>query len=274
MSSKRPASCIVESGEDSDYEPHRKQHKRKTRQPRKAKEVPPVYEAVVDVLAENAAAGSGSSVAAVDKQVVAWIKKCLDRASHPNTPEAEAKAALHLASKLMGYHNVTQAEILSHVPASERRGYAGQSTVTIQRADGGTKTVRLNAYHTDVCSAMETFFNCKHYTTTSGVGWPGKGFVICTFYGLADNTVAAAMAFETAINLIEKWCVRYKGGDRKSYVMGVANELRVMAKEEADAEAGGHRKPRRRLKKREAGRRRLIVGAGLTGSLLYHWMRL
>lgn len=34
-------------------------------------------------------------------EVIARIKKCLDRANHPTTPEGEAKAALRMSSRLM-----------------------------------------------------------------------------------------------------------------------------------------------------------------------------
>jgi hypothetical protein len=42
---------------------------------------------------------------------------------------------------------------------------------------------------------------------------------------------------ETAIQFLEKWCSKHKGGARNSYLLGYGNELNVMAKEEVAAEA-------------------------------------
>jgi len=46
---------------------------------------------------------------------------------------------------------------------------------------------------------MQIFFDCKSYSTRkyTSVEW--------TFYGIAENTIAAAMAFEMAYNLIIEW---------------------------------------------------------------------
>jgi hypothetical protein len=46
---------------------------------------------------------------------------------------------------------------------------------------------------------MEVFFDCKSYSTARpwSIEW--------TFYGIAPNTVAAAIAFEMAHNLILEW---------------------------------------------------------------------
>lgn len=75
----------------------------------------PLYKATVTQLAEKESVRVGPS-ANIDNAIVQQITKCLQRANHPTTPEAEAKVALHLASRLMGQHNVSQAEILAHEP--------------------------------------------------------------------------------------------------------------------------------------------------------------
>jgi len=48
------------------------------------------------------------------KKLWETIVKCMGTTNHPNTLEAEAKAAIHLASRLMGRYNVSQAEVLAH----------------------------------------------------------------------------------------------------------------------------------------------------------------
>src|SRR5438876_815393 len=77
---------------------------------------------------------------------------------------------------------------------------------------------------------MEVFFDCKSYTCKGcfSVDW--------VFYGLAENTVAAAMAFEMVYNVVVGWSMRYKGNDRPSYVLGACDELWLMAKDERAAE--------------------------------------
>lgn len=63
--------------------------------------LPALYKASIKELAETGTVSS-SSVHDLDDGILQRIKKCLDRANHPNTAEAEAKAAFHLASRLMG----------------------------------------------------------------------------------------------------------------------------------------------------------------------------
>lgn len=190
--------------------------------------------AKVRALADKHNAHRSSPVAGIEDEVIARIKKCLDRASHPGTPAAEAKAALHIVSRLLSQHNVTQAEVLAHVPVSQRIRYAGQSSVTIERADGEQhRVVRLQAYQSGVANAMGIFFDCKSYSTSGGLHYNPEW----TFYGLAENTVAAALAFEMVINQAERWCTRYKGGYKTSYLLGLSHELTVMAENDAAAEA-------------------------------------
>jgi len=62
----------------------------------------PLYKASVKELTETGTIRVTSSTADIDNVIVLRIKKCLERANHPNTLEAEAKAAIHLASRLMG----------------------------------------------------------------------------------------------------------------------------------------------------------------------------
>ncbi|KAH9216815.1 hypothetical protein DL95DRAFT_362852 [Leptodontidium sp. 2 PMI_412] len=193
---------------------------------------PPLYKASVKELAETGTIRVSSSTADIDNAIVQRIKKCLDRANHPNTPEAEAKAALHLASRLMGQYNVSQAEVLAHEPPSAQRQYAGQSVVSIQRVDGDkSKTVNHQSYVGTLCCAMKRFFDCKSYSTTN------YSSLELTFYGIAENTVAAAMSFEMAYNLIAEWARPYKGvGSKNSYSLGVSDELHRMAVKEKAAE--------------------------------------
>ncbi|KAH7321959.1 hypothetical protein BKA65DRAFT_568884 [Rhexocercosporidium sp. MPI-PUGE-AT-0058] len=54
----------------------------------------------------------------------------------PNTLEAEAKAAIHFASRLMGRYNVSQAEVLAREGPSTQRQYTRESVVSMERVYG------------------------------------------------------------------------------------------------------------------------------------------
>lgn len=75
---------------------------------------------------------------------------------------------------------------------------AGQSTVTII-SNTGSRVQLFDWFHT-LAAATETFFPCKYYSTTFG----GEKITL-TFYGIAEETVAAVHAFEMCHNLIWTW---------------------------------------------------------------------
>jgi hypothetical protein len=197
---------------------------------------PPRQTAKVKELAEEKT--SDHVTTEVEANILARIRKCLDRANHPNTPEMEAKAAFHMSSRLMAQYNVTQADVLAQATDSgEQKQYAGQSTVSITSTKDQYAKVISQTWVHDVASAMMKFFDCKSYSTalTFSIEW--------TFYGIAPNTTAAAIAFEMAHNLILEWA-RGKKGAVNSYCLGVANGLRETAREEK-------RQEEREAKKRE-----------------------
>ena len=197
---------------------------------------PPRQTAKVKELAEEKI--SDHVTTEVEANILARIRKCLDRANHPNTPEMEAKAALHMSSRLMAQYNVTQADVLAQATDSgEQKQYAGRSTVSITSTKDQYARVISQTWVHDVASAMTKFFDCKSYSTALAfsIEW--------TFYGIAPNTAAAAIAFEMAHNLILEWA-RGKKGAVNSYCLGVANGLREMAREEK-------RQEEREAKKRE-----------------------
>ena len=162
----------------------------------------------------------------VESHILARIRKCLDRANHPTTPEMEAKAALHMSSRLMAQYNVTQADVLAQATDSEQQvHYAGQSIVSIKVAKDPFAKAISQTWVYDAVNAMQLYFDCKSYSEarTSSIEW--------TFYGIAPNTVAAAIAFEMTHNLILEWA-RGKKGATNSYCLGVARGLWEMARED------------------------------------------
>lgn len=165
-------------------------------------------------------------VSSGDKKILDVIKKCLARANHPNTAELEAKTAWRMSTRLMQQYNVTHSDLLEKV--TNQDDYAaiwGQSVVSISRAknDGRRVTDQLWVSHFGIAMAM--FFDCKLYNTArvTSIDW--------TFYGIAANTVPAAMAFEMARNLALEWA-RSKGRDKVSYCLGIGEGLVEQADQE------------------------------------------
>ena len=109
---------IETASEDDDKPPPKRKRARKAR-PRKPP--PALYKASARELAESDTITVTGSTADIDNTIILRIKKCIERARHPNTPEVEAKRAFYLASRLMAQYNVSQAEVLAH-QSPDRRG--------------------------------------------------------------------------------------------------------------------------------------------------------
>ncbi|CAO2651687.1 Nn.00g042570.m01.CDS01 [Neocucurbitaria sp. VM-36] len=214
-------------GSENPLDSESRPRKRLVQERTQPKLTPALYKALVKTQADSTTIKDPSSTAGMDDAILQRIKKCLQRANHENTPEPEAKAAFYLASRLMDQHNVSQAEVIAHEPPATQQQYAGQSIVSIVRADGSGDTVNNQGFVNDLASAMNTFFDCKCYSERryASVDW--------TFYGIAENTIAAVMAFEMAYNLISEWARPHKGiASKNSYCIGVARELYNMAWDE------------------------------------------
>jgi hypothetical protein len=169
--------------------------------------------------------------ARADKSVLEKIQKCLNRAYHAKASEAEAKTALFISQKLMSEHNVTQADLIAHDDRSNKACYGGRSIVRIEKVTGSSRRVMREAFVERVATAMCTFFDCKSFSTDFGIS------VEWSFFGIASNTVAAAIGFEMAHNLILEWGCVYKGGAPTfSYRLGVADGLQTMANREKQNE--------------------------------------
>ncbi|KAJ5144267.1 hypothetical protein N7526_001775 [Penicillium atrosanguineum] len=141
-----------------------------------------------------------------DVNVLDKIQKCLNRAYHANASEAEAKTALFISQKLMSDHNVNQADLMANDERSNKASYGGRSIVRIEKVAGLSRRVVKEAFVEIVAKAMCTFFDCKSFSTDFGIS------VEWSFFGIASNTVAAAVAFEMAHNLILEWACAYPMG--------------------------------------------------------------
>ena len=226
MGNKRPLHQDDTSEDDEErFTPPPKKTTRRRAKPALSN---PPYKATVEKRALDDTTSAGSALSEEEKLIFQRIQKCLDRANHPSASEQEAKAAFHLANRLMEQHKIFQAEVLAHASVSEQKQYAGQSDVSIRHWDKSKKTcVRHHAYLNHLAGAMEVFFDCKSYSTAraSSLQW--------TFYGIAANTVTAAKVFEAAYNFVARKAQLQKGVKAKnSYCLGISWELLRMAERE------------------------------------------
>lgn len=207
---------------DSDYS----DSKPPARKKRVPNVVQPEQKAELITLVADPMMTEQTSKPAVEERILERIRKCLTKANHPGTPEAEAKAAFRMGSKLMAQHNITQAQAFEKEKEGDQAQLGGESVVAITTVKNG-KMVRNLAFTGSLAIAMEIFFDCKSYSTArrASIDW--------TFYGITTNTAAAAMAFEMAFNLTLNWASMKKGGStRHSYCLGVAEGLIKLAKDE------------------------------------------
>ncbi|KAJ6593953.1 hypothetical protein B0H19DRAFT_42762 [Mycena capillaripes] len=168
----------------------------------------------------------------IDGAVIGRIKKALALASHAQTGEDEARAALRMASKLLERHNVTQAEVMAQETESEQLKRAGTSIVSVKSTVAPTTAVNIEGWTNTLSAAMDTFFDCQSYNTKFNGARPKVDWA---FY---EQTVAAAHAFEITYNLISSWSLKPdigKGVHAKNcYRTGVAHGLYEMAKKEKE----------------------------------------
>ncbi|PYI08377.1 hypothetical protein BO78DRAFT_428231 [Aspergillus sclerotiicarbonarius CBS 121057] len=165
-----------------------------------------------------------------DKDVLDRIQKAFARSKHENANESEAKAAIFVATRLMRLHNVTHADILANDTENNKEKYGGSSEVSITHTTP-LKRVQHETFVKRVAGAMCIFFDCKCFSSER------RTAIVYTFYGIAENTVAAAQGFEMAHNQILVWAGGYKGRSSTfSYRLGVADGLVAMAYQERKRE--------------------------------------
>ncbi|KAF7291935.1 DUF2786 domain-containing protein [Mycena indigotica] len=155
---------------------------------------------------------------------------------------------------MLGRHNVTQADIMAHESDADKLKRAGQSVVSIRSTVSPNKPVDQTTWALTLSDAMDEFFDCQSYITDfRDTLRPRLEF---TFYGLAEQTVTAAHAFEMSYNLVSAWSLKPKVGKgihkRNCYCNGTADALYKMALAEKDRDKQrAARREAERLKARE-----------------------
>ena len=182
---------------------------------------------------------STNTLSHIGQDVIEKVRKCFARASHENANEAESRAAFKMASRIMEQHKVSQADLVQAEEKHTRDKRGGMSTVAIwppkltdaERESGKEEAqASMQAWVSWLAGAIQKFFDCRAYSTQLR---PQSEW---TFYGIAEHTVSAAIAFEAIHNQIQDWAGTYKGiSTRNSYCQGVADGLLDLSAEEKKA---------------------------------------
>lgn len=237
--------------------------------------------AKVDVVATNSngvaeVAEEDDKLSKINSDTLKRIQSALALAQHPNTGVAEAHNAMRVASRLMAKENITQADLIARETEAEKSKRAGMSTVNIvpnpdyklarkrkNDDDDAVKIVQNKSWHGLCAWAMDDFFNVKSYSTSFNY----EAKVTWTFYGIAENTTAAAYAFEMVHNTIMTWSYENKVLKGRvaynSYREGVARGLvEIALREKEDEERKAIENEKRliaeRVKKEEEDRQQEI----------------
>ncbi|KAG5728248.1 hypothetical protein E4T56_gene19107 [Termitomyces sp. T112] len=192
--------------------------------------------------------GDASTVDRIDSSVLEKIKKAMRLATHPRTSEVEAKIAMRMATKFMASQNITQADLIANESAEERSTRAGNSRVRITSTTG--KMVRNQRWYDIACEAVCEAFDVHAYSEKddedNSLDW--------VYYGIADNTVAAALAFEMLHNQIELWAIETRH-ELKGRSAGISYRIGVSERVLKDAERA-KRKALKQAKENEQKKQR------------------
>ncbi|KAL9011101.1 MAG: hypothetical protein Q9173_004027 [Seirophora scorigena] len=167
------------------------------------------------------------------QEAIDRVQKCFDRARHQNANEQEARAATLLAMRTMEKYQISQADLMVNEVSNQRAQRGGLSTVDIRPHQGGGRAF-TPGWVDWLAGAIQNFFDCRCFSNRRTRGSDDR--IEWTFYGIAEHTVSAAIAFEAVHNQIQDWAEPYVGiQQRNSYCLGVAHGLLELSRDEKQA---------------------------------------
>ncbi|KAL8748679.1 MAG: hypothetical protein Q9184_007150, partial [Pyrenodesmia sp. 2 TL-2023] len=95
------------------------------------------------------------------QEAIDRVRKCFERANHPNANEQEAKAASRMASRIMERYQISQVDLMLDEADSQREKRGGISTVDIRPAEG---RAFISGWVEWLRGAVEIFFDCRSFT--------------------------------------------------------------------------------------------------------------
>jgi hypothetical protein len=192
--------------------------------------VPLMVYAQVTLLATDYVENSGikeeeksSSTNEDNSNTMKRVEEILKVVKKEETGEDEAKYALQLSAKVLSSANSKESREILHEDSKKEDQRGGHSIVTIRRKDGGDIHVRKWTYYT--VKAIAIAFNVKSFCRDRQQVF---------FYGLSDNTVAAAMSSEAVFNLALTWAAERKS--KNCYLLGLSFSIYEMTEAEQKAE--------------------------------------
>lgn len=148
------------------------------------------------------------------------VRAILERANHPNTPQAEAETALALAYRLMQKHGLEESDV-AH--ASNKRSSDARITSTTVTITGPYRVRRGTLFH-----ILATSLACADYRDMET---GGRDAVVMVAFGTADDLFALETLFTAADLLALRSMPR---GDRRwrtswwhGFCAGVEQKLRT-----------------------------------------------
>ena len=134
----------------------------------------------------------------VSDGVMRRIKSALELATHLQTPEHEAAAAMRTAERLLRKHNLSQADLGTDVAAED----TGVSKVDIQYTSSGRAACRKD-WMDQLARLCCKVFDARHFTQTRAGRCGATGTCRYGMYGLRENAYTAAIAFTAAFNMMQ-----------------------------------------------------------------------
>lgn len=164
-----------------------------------------LQKAVIRILADDPKSvhTNDEAIEKAGDAVIERIKKCFAHANHANANEAEMRAAFKLADKIIKHHGLENYRDMMKENDSQRQRRGGMSKVSIWPASEEGSAVN-QGWVNWLYAAIKISFDCEAYSTAydKEIEW--------TFYGIAENTVSAAIAFEAVHNQIQDWAAEFK----------------------------------------------------------------
>ncbi len=189
--------------------------------------------------------------------VVEKVRAILDRANHPNTPQAEAETALALAQKLITKYSLDESDLVR-----EERDEA----ITKGHVDvfGAYALRRLT-----VASAIAEANGVARYRSSIWGGDGGKGYRL-HLYGTKADIFAVQVLFQSAealaLRVIPKGDRSFRTSWYQGFAVGIRNALTKSAREQATESTGSALVLVDRLKRADTEMRAQVSGLRTTYS--------
>lgn len=175
----------------------------------------------------------------VNPDIISKIKKALDLGQHNRTSEEEATHALNIAENLLRKFSISKKEIMEY--DKQNKKLSGESCAEVTHVSG--LDVKRHQWIFNLASSVCKSFNVRYYYSHDRRQSSKK--ISFNFYGILENTISSALAFEMAFNFCGRKAYddfQLISGDghvftqRLSYLTGMSYRIWTTAKTETETE--------------------------------------